>query len=176
MIVLLFRKFLAECFKLREESRQYRSRMLVPAAYWVYGIALMGLPSSWVRIGVRRWAKNEKREKSADTIVSCLLESYLILTTAVLVSGVYTFRPDDTWLWDFWTGFVLVVVVLRMVEILSQSVEVIMNRIFVDVPSTLVTLAMYTIQSVAIFTICAELVGPSGYGPPLWILGMISST
>jgi len=46
-------------------------------------------------------------------------------------------------------------IVIRISEILSQSVEVVLNRIVVDAASGLVTLVIYALQAVAIFAICS---------------------
>ncbi|MFE3795588.1 hypothetical protein [Nocardia tengchongensis] len=150
-------------------ERHFESRLLGPAVRWMYARVLPGVPSSWIRYLATLWTSgdDDRKARAADRC----LEVYMVLTTVILGVGVMTqvhpdgmqFTPGRPSGATVWLVAVIVVGFLRLVEILSQAVEVILERIFVGAMSALTTLAFYVLQSVAIFTICAEFVGPNGF-------------
>jgi hypothetical protein len=174
-----------------EGHRRYQSTLMVPVIEVFYLIALLLMPSSALRFGVHSWAHRhdelrygpepatpEERtavdakewrpaaEVKADTLVSRWLEINNLVWTFVLAFGVWTLVPPRIWHWDLcsaWAVFVYVVALIRICEILVMSAELILRRIDVTVDHTLATLVIYVIQTVAIFTIAAELVGPHGF-------------
>ena len=135
-----------------------------PGLEGLYAFLLPILPSS--RIRRRVWADNRAGlDDAAKAKINRRLERWLVLSTVVLVIGIFTVNKD-AWGWgvaEVWTVVVAVLAFFRICEIFSQSVEVISGKIGVDAPTTMATLVMYVIQGVAIFTICAELVGPRGF-------------
>lgn len=159
----------SDYLKFIREERHFESRSLGPAVGWVYEHVLPALPSSWIRYLATEWASGTNADKAR--VADRSLEVYIVVTTLILGGGVMTqVHPDGmhfTLGWPtgatVWSAGVIVVGFVRLVEILAQSVEVILERIFVKAMSALTTLAFYVLQSVAIFTICAEFVGPHGF-------------
>jgi hypothetical protein len=101
--------------------------------------------------------------------MSCWLEVYLVVTTTLLI--VLAWLQSHPWAWEHtlrgWALRLLVLVMLtvRIGEILSQSVEVVLGRIEADAASGLATLVIYVLQTVAIFAIWSEYaVYAWGYG------------
>jgi hypothetical protein len=153
-----------------EGHRRYQSTLMVCLIERLYLVALWLLPSSALRYWVhRRVQRRDERRYGPepvtpreDRLVGCSLEINNLVWTVVLAAGVWTLVPPRVWHWDWcssWAVFVCVVAFIRTCEILVQSAELILRRIDVKVDHTLVTLAIYVIQAVAILTIAAELVG-----------------
>ena len=83
----------------------------------------------------------------------------MIVTTVLLFLAVWSQSYECAW-HSWWTWIlrplVGLLVLVRISEILSQSVEVVLDRVDVDAASGLVTLVIYAFQAVAIFAICSE--------------------
>jgi hypothetical protein len=153
-----------------EGHRRYQGTLMVCLIEYFYLVMLWLLPSSVLRYRMHRWAhrRDELRygpepvTPREDALVGRSLEINNLVWTVVLALGVWTLVPPRVWHWDWcstWAVFVYAVAFIRTFEILVQSAELILSRIDVKVDHTLVTLAIYVIQAVAILTIAAELVG-----------------
>jgi hypothetical protein len=167
-----------------EGHRRYQSTVMVPLIERLYLVVLWLLPSSALRYWIHRRVhrRDELRygpepvTPREDKLVARSLEINNLVWTVVLASGVWTLVPPRVWHWDWrstWAVFVCVVAFMRICEILVQSAELILRRIDVKVDHTLVTLAIYVIQAVAILTIAAELVGSQKFQStePTYLVG-----
>jgi hypothetical protein len=156
-----------------QQPRAFHSEVLVPVAGFLYVVVLMFMPSQWIRFRVyrhywrhtRTWMSRkdfDARRTKEMQVSGCWLEAYMVINTAVLCRGVVTQGYDTTW-HGLWAFIVCLVAVWRILEILTVTGEVIVRRIAVEPPATVVSLALYVVQAVAIFTIAAELVGADGF-------------
>jgi hypothetical protein len=139
-------------YRLVTGERKFTSKWLVPSVLFLWGLTQLFLPSSWVRGLAKAFRKSD------DSTTKCL-EGYMFLSTIFLVAGVPLWSHLPTGWKVAWS----VVAVVRLGEILTQSMEVILGRINTDGPSTLLTVAIYVLQALAIFTIGAQIVGSAGF-------------
>jgi hypothetical protein len=156
---------------LLESKRIYRSQLLVPGLQRGHLVLSHVLPSALIRLRFsvkQRQLPAPRDQDDRVTKMSLWLEWYQLVTTVLLY--VFVWSQSHPWAWQpsRWAWileiFVGLVVVVRIGEILSQSVEVVLNRIDVDAASGLSTLLIYVFQTVAIFAICSEYASyASGY-------------
>jgi hypothetical protein len=151
-----------------ERTRIFRSQLLAPRLECGYLWLTRWLPSTRIRMRFEPPLPDPHGEKQRVENMSRWLEWYLLATTALLIGLVWS--QSHEWAWRHsalgWALRVLVVAafVVRISEILSQSIEVVLNRIDADAASGLTTLVIYVIQAVAIFAIWSEYAAyASGY-------------
>ncbi len=146
-----------------ERKRIFRSQVFVPVLESGYVLLSWALPSAHIRLHFDMEHPplpdppyDDRRVKK----MSRWLEWYMLVVTALLF--LFVWSQSHPWAWQHsWWGwilrvFVALLLVIRIGEILSQTVEVALNRIDVDAPSGLMTLAIYIPQTVAIWAICSE--------------------
>ena len=148
-------------------KRVFRSQVFVPRIERLYEwTSRVVLPSARIRRRAeRRYGAPELVPEKPeplhprDKAMSRWLEYYMIVTTALLFLAVWSQSHACAWhAWWTWIlrPLVVLLMLVRISEILLQSVEVVLDRIDVDPASGLVTLVIYAFQAVAIFAICSE--------------------
>ncbi len=148
-------------------ERVFESPIFVPILERGYVLLSFFLPSAHIRLHFVLKETNPAQDQYV-TRMSGWLEVYLVAITGLLVFLVWSQSYPCAWRHSGW-GCVLTLlaawaVATRIGEILLQSIEVMLGRIRVDAASGLPTLAIYVVQTVAIFAICSEYAAyASGY-------------